>query len=331
MKIIIDSAIPYIKGVFEPFAQVVYCSGGDITSSMVTTADVLIIRTRTRCDESLLRGSRVKYIATATIGFDHIDLEYCRVNGIEVSSAAGCNARAVLHWMGAVLSYLSGVQGWTPAQKRIGVVGVGNVGRLIEEYCRTWGFEVLCCDPPRAQAEGLDDFLSLEELAPKVDILTLHTPLDSSTFHMVDDHILSLMPSGAVVVNASRGEVVDGEALKKSGVDCVLDVWEREPHIDSELLDKTLLATYHIAGYSKQGKANGSAIVVGDVVRKFDLPIKNWYPDVERIEPREVTWEWLQSSIEEHMDIARESQKLKSGVEKFEEFRNHYNYRDEKF
>ncbi|MFR9594228.1 MAG: 4-phosphoerythronate dehydrogenase, partial [Rikenellaceae bacterium] len=138
MKIVIDSAIPYINGVFEPFAEVVYCLGADITHDMVVDADALIIRTRTKCNKALLEGSAVKHIATATIGFDHIDLEYCATNNIEVTSAAGCNARAVLHWMAGVLAHLSQTQGWTPEQKRVGIVGVGNVGRLIKEYLEAW-------------------------------------------------------------------------------------------------------------------------------------------------------------------------------------------------
>ncbi len=331
MKIIIDSAIPYIKGVFEPFAQVVYCLGANITPQMVVDADALIIRTRTKCDKRLLEGSSVRHIATATIGFDHIDLDYCAKNNIKVTTAAGCNARAVLHWMGATLTFLSETQGWKPAQKCVGVVGVGNVGRLIKEYCEAWGFRVVCCDPPRAKAEGISEFRSLEEVAAAADILTLHTPLNDSTFHFINKRILELMPSGAVVINASRGEVVDTEDLLSSVVDCALDVWEGEPNINSQLLSKSLLATYHIAGYSKQGKANGSAIVVEDIARSFSLPIQGWYPAVERVTPRVISWEELKGMIPKHMDIVSESKLLKSKVVDFEDLRNNYNYRDEKF
>ncbi len=331
MKIVIDSAIPYINGVFEPFAQVVYCLGGDITHDMVVDADALIIRTRTKCNRALLDGSTVKHIATATIGFDHIDLDYCAKNNIKVTSAAGCNARAVLHWMAGVLAYLSNTQKWIPSQKKIGVVGVGNVGRLIKEYCQEWGFEVVCCDPPRVQREGITSFKSLEEIAANVDILTMHTPLNPSTHHFINKKILDSMPSGAVVINASRGEVIDSNALVESDVDCVLDVWENEPHIDPQLLEKSLLSTYHIAGYSKQGKANGSAIVVKDIANHFGLPIHDWYPEVEQITPKKVSWEWIKDSIIDHIDIEAESITLKNQIANFETLRNNYNYRDEKF
>ncbi len=331
MKIVIDSAIPYIEGVFEPFAEVVYCLGGEITPRVVADADAMIIRTRTKCDQYLLAGSKVKHIATATIGFDHIDLDYCHTNNIKVTSAAGCNARAVLHWFGAVMIYLSQVQGWQPSQKRLGVVGVGNVGRVIKEYGSHWGFEVVCCDPPRAEAEGIGEFKSLEEVARTSDFLTLHTPLNDSTFHLIDSSILSLMPRGGVVINGSRGEVIDSVALKDSHLDFVLDVWENEPDIDRELLSKSLLATHHIAGYSKQGKANGTAIVVRDIAQTFNLEIENWYPDVERITPRMVSWEELNIHIKEHMDIESHSKILKARGAEFEQLRNNYEYRDEKF
>ncbi len=315
----------------EPYAEVVYCLGSDISAEMARDADALIVRTRTRCDESLLRGSRVKHIATATIGFDHIDLDYCRANGIRVSSAAGCNARAVLHWFGAVVVELSRSQGWTPEQKTVGIVGVGNVGRLLKEQCEAWGFRVVCCDPPRAAAEGIAEFKPLEEVAAESDILTLHTPLNDSTYHFIDDEILSLLPKGATLLNASRGEVVSNDALKRSGVDCVLDVWEGEPNIDAELLDNALLATHHIAGYSKQGKANASAIVVADIAQTFSLPIEGWYPNVEMITSRVISWQELKEIIPQHMNILRESQTLKSRPTEFEQLRNGYEYRDEKF
>ncbi|MFI3283129.1 MAG: 4-phosphoerythronate dehydrogenase [Rikenellaceae bacterium] len=330
MKIVIDSAIPYIKGVFEPFAEVVYCLGGDITPSMVADADALIIRTRTKCNENLLAGSKVQHIATATIGFDHIDLDYCFSHNIKVTSAAGCNARAVLHWVAATLAFLSDTQGWVPSQKCVGVVGVGNVGSLIREYCQLWGFKVICCDPPRAKSEGSGEFKSLREVAQEADILTLHTPLNDSTYHFVDREILELM-SGGVVINTSRGEVIRSEDLLQSGVECALDVWENEPTICEELLQKTLISTFHIAGYSKQGKANGSAIVVSDIAKNFSLPIWRWYPEVERVLPRKISWEEMKGLIGGHMDIVAEGKMLKSRAADFETLRNNYNYRDEKF
>ena len=153
MKIVADSAIPFFQGVLEPWAEVRYLPGSRIAAEDVRDADALVIRTRTRCDERLLAGSRVRLIATATIGFDHIDTAWCAAHGIRVATAAGCNARGVLQWAGAVLAHLARTQGWKPAQRTLGIVGVGHVGSLIREYACLWGFRVVCCDPPREERE----------------------------------------------------------------------------------------------------------------------------------------------------------------------------------
>lgn len=233
-------------------------------------ADALIIRTRTRCDGRLLAGSRVRLIATATIGFDHIDTAWCAAHGIRVATAAGCNARGVLQWAGAVLAHLARTQGWKPAQRTLGIVGVGHVGSLIREYAGLWGFRVVCCDPPREEREHCG-FLPLEEVAREADLLTFHTPLDTTTRHMAGEELLARLKPGAVVMNSSRGEVVDGDALLRSGHPCVLDVWEHEPHLDPQLLDRALLATPHVAGYSEQGKATATAMSVATLAGFFGL------------------------------------------------------------
>ena len=266
MKIIADSAIPFLRGVLEPFAEVEYLPGTAISAADVRNADALVIRTRTRCDEKLLADSRVKLIATATIGFDHIDTAWCAAHGIEVTTAAGCNARGVLQWVGAALVHLSRTQGWQPAERTLGIVGVGHVGSLVKAYAEGWGFRVVCCDPPREERERCG-FRTLEEVAREADILTFHTPLDASTRHMADSRLFGLMKPGAILINSSRGEVVDGEALLRSGLGWALDVWEHEPHLDPALLENALLATPHIAGYSEQGKANATAMSVASLAR----------------------------------------------------------------
>ncbi|MFI3258500.1 MAG: 4-phosphoerythronate dehydrogenase [Rikenellaceae bacterium] len=331
MKIIIDSAIPFIESVFEPYAEVVYANGGSFTPSLVCDADVLIIRTRTRCDAELLEGSKVRLIATATIGYDHIDMEYCHSKGIEVTTAAGCNARGVLQWFGAAMVLCACEGGWSPSQRRVGVVGVGNVGSLIAQYCRSWGFEVLCCDPPRAE-RGEEGFVSLDELLPRVDILTLHTPLLESTRHLINSENIKRLKPLALVVNTSRGECLETRAiLENPQHSYALDVWEREPEIDCEVLRRSVISTPHIAGYSMQGKANGTAMVVGSVARHFGLPIEGWYPDVERNEGAMIGWEELIRSVSQRFDIVAESKNLKDNPEEFEGVRNSYNYRNEYF
>ena len=236
MKIVIDNAIPFLEGVLEPYAEIRYLPGREIAARDVRDADALIVRTRTRCDAALLDGSRVRFIATATIGFDHIDLDYCRRRQIGVATAAGCNARGVLQWIAAVLHHLSQRDGWHPAEKTLGVVGAGHVGELVRRYAASWGFRVLTCDPPRAAREGGGDFVPLEEVARHCDLVTFHTPLDATTRRMADEALLRRLKPKAVVINSSRGEVVDGDALLRSGRPYVLDVWEHEPDIDRRLL-----------------------------------------------------------------------------------------------
>lgn len=330
MKIIIDSAIPFIKGVLEPFAEVVYVAGDSFTPQIVADADGLIVRTRTRCNRELLEGSKVEFIATATIGFDHIDMEYCKSQGIKVTTAAGCNARGVLQWVAAVLVALSKREGFEPHERTLGIVGVGNVGKLVKHYAESWGFKVLCCDPPRQEREELD-FLQLEQLLPQVDILTLHTPLDSTTRGMIDSKMLSLLHDDAVVINASRGEVVCSSALLERNITCALDVWENEPNIDAQLLERAFVTTPHIAGYSLQGKANATAMSVGALADHFQLPLKGWYPpQCSPTIPMEIDWQELCQTIDSYCNLENESAPLKNGGN-FESLRDSYLYREEYF
>ncbi len=331
MKIVIDSAIPYIDNLLDPYFDVVRKEGVKIGADDLRDADALIVRTRTRCNRALLEGSPVKFIATATIGMDHIDLDYCLSRSIQVESAAGCNAAGVLQWVAAALAAFAAKEEFEPCHKRLGIVGVGHVGSLVAEYAREWGFEVLCCDPPREE-RGEKGFVALEEIARRCDIVTFHTPLDSSTRHMADDEFFKMLRKGAIVLNSSRGEVVDGKALMRSGVQCALDVWEQEPNIDRELLQYAQFATPHIAGYSAQGKANASAMAVEALARRFDLPIRGWYPpQVERVMRQKISWRELCRTISSHFDIEAESRLLKSRAESFEQIRNNYCYRNEYF
>lgn len=331
MKAIIDKAIPYIQGVLEPFAEVIYRDGREFTPEDVRDADMLIIRTRTRCNEALLASSNVKLIATATIGFDHIDLDYCARRGIKVTTAQGCNAAGVLQWVAAALALLSRREGWTPEERTLGIVGVGNVGRLVEEYARAWGFNILRCDPPRQEREG-GDFLTMEEVVSGSDIVTFHTPLDSTTYHLINDRTLSLMRSDATLINASRGEVAATEALLKATQTLLLDVWEQEPAINTALLEKALVTTPHIAGYSSQGKANATAAVIAAAAEHFSLPLKGWYPpQVQPVTRRPIGWEEMCQSIEQYCNLLEQSEWLKSRPEEFESLRNNYSYREEYF
>lgn len=307
MKITADAGIPFLRGALEPYATMQYAA--ELTPSLIADSDALIVRTRTRCDAALLDGSAVKQIATATIGFDHIDLAYCFEHDIAVHTAAGSNARGVLQYMAAVLCRLVS----DPRGVRLGVVGAGHVGSLVEAYAKKWGFEVMVCDPPLGRE------YTLEQVAAKSDILTFHVPLNTQTHHM-------RFKTDALIVNTSRGEVIPPHALH--GNRYVFDVWQGEPTVDRRLLQGALLATPHIAGYSLQGKANATAAVV----RALMPSLKDWYPaGIRPSRPREISWAELRASIQHYFDIAAQSDALKAAPECFESMRNNYVYREEYF
>lgn len=275
MKIVADKDIPFLEGVFEPYAEVVYKTGSAIAAADVADADALIIRTRTRCDASLLDGSSVRMIATATIGMDHIDLEYCRTHGIHVENAAGCNAGGVMQYVFSALYGVGARKGIKLEDCTFGIIGVGHVGSKVEAMARYLGFNVLLCDPPRAAAEGPEKFCSLEYLLENSDIVTMHVPLDETTRGMADATFFALMKPGAIFINAARGEVIDEQALiaaaPKLGA-VVIDTWCNEPDINEELLDIADIATPHIAGYSLLGKQNATTMAVQAVARFFGIP-----------------------------------------------------------
>jgi len=287
MKVIIDNKIPFIKGVLEPYAEVVYLPGDKITRNDVADADALIVRTRTFCNKDLLKDTSVKFIATATIGYDHIDTEWCETNGIAWTNAPGCNSGSVHQYIASVLATLSTHFGFSFDEKTLGIVGVGNIGTKVARLGEALGMKVLMNDPPRAEKEGPAQFVPLDEILSMSDIITLHVPLNCTgshqTYHLFDKTTFDLLPYRTILINSSRGEVVDNTALKNSLKNrkigaAVLDVWENEPDIDLELLPLLNIATSHIAGYSADGKAKGTAMSVQALSRFFGLPLNGWYP-----------------------------------------------------
>jgi erythronate-4-phosphate dehydrogenase len=287
MKIVIDDKIPFIKDVFEPYAELVYLPGDAMTHSNIVDADAVIVRTRTQCNEALLKDTSVKFIATATIGYDHIDTRWCDANGIRWTNAPGCNSGSVHQYIASVLATLSTHFGFRFEDMTLGVVGVGNVGSKVARLGKTLGMEVLMNDPPRAEKEGPALFVPLDEILSMSDIISLHVPLICSgshqTYHLFDKTTFDLLPYRTILINSSRGEVIDNLALKnvlknrKIGA-AAIDVWENEPDIDHELLPLLNIATPHIAGYSVDGKANGAAYCVQALSRFFGLPLTEWYP-----------------------------------------------------
>ncbi|MBO5312155.1 MAG: 4-phosphoerythronate dehydrogenase [Bacteroidales bacterium] len=340
MKIVADKHIPFLEGVFEPYAEVVYIDGRQINHDDVVDADALIIRTRTKCNADLLDGTKVKLISTATIGTDHIDLDYCARHGIEVHNAEGCNAGGVMQY---VFSALYGVA----ARKNIkldganfGIIGVGHVGSKVEHMARYLGFNVLRCDPPRAAAEGEEGFCSLEYLLANSQIVTMHTPLDDTTRGMADEEFFMLMQPGAIFINASRGEVMNEDALKaaypKLGA-AIIDTWNNEPDVDEDLIELVDVATPHIAGYSFQGKQNGTASAVQSVAHHFGIEeLYDYYPenDIPDHEPKLLDLKdkkqgEIAAVFQYNYPIFTDDFRFRMEPGNFEKMRSNYQYRRE--
>lgn len=264
MRVIADKYIPYLQGLLDEVADVQYLSPAEITPAIVREADALFVRTRTRCNGALLDGSKVRWVGTATIGFDHIDTAYCEAHGIAWTNAPGCNAQGVADYVESALNDL----GYLPRahQLTIGIVGVGHVGKLVEQMARRHGFRVLLCDPPRALAEGADGFVTMTELAREADIVTFHTPYSAegpfATRHLCDASFLEQLRPSTLIINAARGGIVDEEALLTAANPCVIDCWEGEPNVNRRLLEVAQLGTFHIAGYTQWGKYRASQQVL---------------------------------------------------------------------
>lgn len=340
IKIVADRNIPFLEGVFEPFADVVYIEGKDIAKDDVKDADALIIRTRTRCNESLLGDSNVSMIATATIGTDHIDFDFCKAHNIEVHNAEGCNSGGVMQYVFSALYGVASRKALKLEGATLGIIGVGNVGKKVEHMAEYLGFNVLRCDPPRAAKEGMDGFCDLDYLLSNSQIVTMHTPLDNITRGMADSHFFAMMRPGAFFINASRGEVVVEEALKeampKLGA-VIIDTWNNEPDVDAELLEMVDIATPHIAGYSYQGKQNGTSSAVRAVARHFGFEsLYDFYPpaDIPEHEPVKLDLKGMNqgeitSLLQYNYPIFTDDFMFRMQPDQFEKLRSEYKYRRE--
>jgi len=310
MTIVVDSHIPYlVEAVRKAWPEVDICpmKSEEIDHSALRDADVLIVRTRTKVNEALLRGTKVQQVCTATIGFDHIDTAYCDAHGIQWSACPGCNAQAVCDYIEEALEE---VESQEPRAERrtIGVVGVGHVGSLVAKMAERRGVKVLLNDPPKNIG------ISLDGIAKNCDIITFHVPLDASTYHLCDEAFLNRCKPDALIINASRGGVVDEQALLQSGRPCILDTWENEPHLCPEVVQNALLASMHIAGYSVEGKRMASQMCLDAVAARWGLPpvkIKAPQPTGDSSEG------WLR----------RVSERLKAQPEAFEQLRQNYSLR----
>lgn len=339
MKIVVDDKIPYIREKLAQLANdVVYLRGAEISAADVRDADALIVRTRTRCDKQLLEGSKVQLVATATIGFDHIDTDYLCEAGISWTNCPGCNAGSVAQYLECSLLLLQQQKGLDLQQSTIGIVGCGHVGSKVKAVAERLGMRVLVCDPPLELKEAqspkpiADSFVSLDVIEREADIITFHVPLSRegqyATYHLASDDFFHRLTRVPYIINTSRGEVVDNDALLQAlhegrVRDAILDVWEGEPQINLELLDKVFIGTPHIAGYSADGKVNADNMVIDALCQHFGLP----HPGC--IFPPSLQDGADGSNPLELYNPLDDSNKLKAAPSNFESLRNNYPIRRE--
>jgi len=266
VKIVVDENIPYGREAFSSLGEVVLRAGRAISREDLGDADLLCVRSVTKVNAALLDGTPVRFVASATIGTDHLDREYLERAGIHYCNAPGCNADSVADYVTAALLAVAEIQGAKLEGKSIGVIGCGNVGSRVVRRARVIGMTVLENDPPLARQSGDPRYRPLQDLFG-ADYLTLHTPLthegQDATFHLAGESFLRKMRPEAILLNTSRGAVADGAALKEALREdrlggAVLDVWEGEPEVDVALAERVEIATPHIAGYSLEGKTNGT-------------------------------------------------------------------------
>ncbi len=339
MKVIVDDKIPYIREALASITpQVVYAPGKDFTPALVKDADALIIRTRTRCDRTLLEGSRVRFIATATIGFDHIDTEYCRQAGIVWQNAPGCNASSVAQYVHSSLLLFQQEKAFPLQGKTLGVIGVGNVGKKVAQVGQELGMHVLLNDPPRQEQEGDTSFCPIEQLMETCDVLTFHVPLVRSgrysTFHLADPAFFAGLKRHPLILNTSRGEVIDTQALlqalhEKRIADAIIDVWENEPDINRELLEKVFIGTPHIAGYSADGKANATRMALDALCRFFHIDASYHITPPQPEHPHILASNETEAYLKMY-DPRRDCQALRHHPEQFEKLRGDYPLRRER-
>ena len=341
MKIIVENKIPYIREAIEQVtSDVVYLPAAEFTRDSVKDADVLIIRTRVKCDKNLLEGSSVKFIATATIGFDHIDTAYCDKAGIIWKNAPGCNSNSVKQYVEAAIILCALHYNLQLSSLTLGVIGVGHVGEKIVELGKSFGMRVLQNDPLRAVNEENFTSVSISTIAEQADIITFHVPLSTSgyhaTYHLANSNFFNQLTKKPILINTSRGEVVDTMALTRAldkGLirNVVIDVWENEPCIDKNLLSRAFITTPHIAGYSADGKCLAAQMSLQAISDFYNLKL-----DIKILPPSLVDNRLMSINASNYNEAVLkiynpliDSELLKENPDQFESFRGNYYLRRE--
>lgn len=343
MKIVADENMPLLQELFCSFATVVTVAGRKINKEHLLDADVLLVRSVTQVNQDLLQGTKVRFVGSATIGTDHIDQGYLSEQGIEFAYAPGCNAQAVAEYVLAAIAFWADHKQKDLRQCTVGIIGAGNVGSKVAQVLELLGIEYYLNDPPLEEQGDSRQFVPIQAIQ-QCDIVTCHVPLSNQgqhkTHHLIDENFLSKMQPDSLLINSSRGAVLDNRAalkVKRSGkdIDYILDVWEHEPKANIELMDETLIATPHIAGYTQEGKIRGTYQLYQafckwqdfepEITLKELLPqAPKWTaPDQAFSEP-----ERLYQSLQPFYDIRRDDEQMRQAgatiAEEFDNLRKNY-------
>lgn len=341
LHIVADEKIPWLEDFFGELGSLTKLPGTQISSTHLSNADILLVRSVTRVNQDLLQNTPVQFVGTATIGFDHLDTAFLQQNNIQWASAPGCNAKAVAQY---VLSAACTIG--LPHKPRLGIIGAGNVGSRLNEYARSLGWQTMLCDPPLFKQTGDKQYRTLGEVLSWANIISLHTPLtktgDFPSFQMADDVFFKKMQRDTLLLNTSRGDVIKASSLKQyrdklSGL--VLDVWPSEPNLDLGLLEITSLGTPHIAGYSEFGKLNATSMMYHAVIQQFQIQPRNIYQNIANQLPKgsisqsKTTLGGIISEAVNLTETDRAMRKTLTSAENsaasFEELRRSYTFRKE--
>jgi len=355
MHIVADENIPFVETLFAAFGKITLLPGRHIQASDVAHADILLVRSVTKVNAALLDGSNVKFVGTCTIGIDHLDTLYLQQKGITYSSAPGCNAKGVVQFAMSTLATLGLLDHGVNTDKKVAVIGCGNVGGTVLNMLHTLGFDCV----------GIDPLISAEKIAPvkrvplgdlsDYDMVFCHTPYTTTgnapTHHLINAHNLSTLKPDALLVNAGRGGVIDNQALlaflankdasfaKENTLNVVLDVWEPEPDMSPQLLDKVTLGSPHIAGYSYEGRVNGS-LMIHDALLAFltrqGVSVQSQRAEVDAILDQDkptITVKHLRDAILQAYDVRTDDADLRNAVQglpaSFDALRKNYPKRRE--
>ena len=327
MKLMIDDAVWGFSEIFSEFGEVITLPGRQINHKSLLDCDVLIVRSRTKVNEELLKGTKIQFVGSTVAGLDHIDEGYLHENNIAFASAQGCNANAVAEYVISAIANLSNDFNFELSGKTLGIIGVGNVGSRLDFKARQLGLTTLLNDPPREINEGSDNFVSLDK-ALSADIVSFHTPLTFSgahpTYNLLGSHNFNIIKEDAIVINAARGGIIDETIWQNTATKAnVIDCWENEPNINSTLQKSAYWSTPHIAGHSIDAKFMGSFMIYKELCKFKQKPIKNRIEKLINPESRTIEKNTLHETLNAIYPFIDDHLAIKN-ISKFEDYRRNY-------